>query len=526
MNILNLVKEPTDQSTIRKQNIQTKLDNGEKLYVHKWDSKNRIEDIINKYKTVTDFNENDFVQSAGRVMAIREQGKHTFFDVMEGGRNIQLIAFTGDITASIKENVANKTDLPKTDVLGDVLPDIFRGDIIGFSGFAMRTKTKELSIKVTDIKILTPCVKILPASYYGLKDIEAIYRRRYIDLIMNNQSRSRFVTRAKIISFLRSFLDNKNFIEVETPVLDTTVGGANARPFITYQNDLKLNMFMRISPELYHKKLIVGGFERVYEIGKVFRNEGIDLTHNPEFTICEFYMAYADYFDLIKITEEFLSSCVQHICGTKNITYTPGKKSSNEDIKIEIDFSTPFKQLDLLDELCKHTGLDLTGENLEEKTPEMIACCEKLNILVEEPKTTARVIDKLVGHFIEPQCVNPTFIMNHPLVMSPLAKPHRTRKGLTERFELFINSKEICNAYTELNDPFDQKRRFLEQVKDKNLGDEEAMMLDESFVEALEYGLCPTGGWGIGIDRLTMYLTNASNIRDVILFPTLKPENK
>ncbi|KAF7698688.1 putative lysine--tRNA ligase, cytoplasmic [Cucumispora dikerogammari] len=526
MNVTNNAKETVETSTTRKQNIQTRLDNGEKLYIHKWDSKNRIEDIVNKYKTVTEFNETDFVQSAGRVMSIRELGKLTFIVIMEGGCSIQLIAFKSDTLLPAVENITNKTDLPKTGILGDVLTDLYRGDIIGFNGQVMRSKTNELSIKVAEIKILAPCVKTLPTTYYGVKDPDLVYRRRYLDLIMNNQSRNRFVTRAKIISFLRNYLDSRNFIEVETPILDTSVGGANAKPFTTYQNDLKIDMFMRISPELYHKKLIVGGLERVYEIGKVFRNEGVDLTHNPEFTSCEFYMAYADYFDLIKITEEFLSECVQHICGTKKITYAPEKRSSNEDIKVEIDFSTPFKQLDLLEELCKHTGLDLTGENLEEKTPEMIAYCEKLNLYIEEPQTTARVIDKLVGHFIEPQCVNPTFIINHPLVMSPLAKSHRTRKGITERFELFVNSKEICNAYTELNDPFDQKRRFLEQVKDKDLGDEEAMMLDETFVEALEYGLCPTGGWGIGIDRLTMYLTSASNIRDVILFPTMKPENK
>jgi lysyl-tRNA synthetase class 2 len=363
--------------------------------------------------------------------------------------------------------------------------------------------------------------------YYGLKDPELIYRRRYLDLIINKESRERFLKRNKIIVYIRKYFDEREFIEVETPTLNMIAGGAAARPFVTYHNDLKLDLFLRIAPELYLKQLVIGGLDRVYEIGKQFRNEGIDLTHNPEFTSCEFYMAYADVNDLMEMTEEMLNGMVMAVNGSTHLTYCPKKREQSIE-PAEIDFQRPFKRIHILHELSKILGADLNGENIEteEVMNIMLKACEMNSITVDEPRTVSRVLDKLVGHFIEPQCINPTFITGYPIATSPLAKNHRSEKGMVERFELFINGKEVVNAYTELNNPFEQRHRFKMQAKDISEGDDEAMVTDEDFCLAMEYGLPPTGGWGLGIDRLTMFLTNASNIKDVLLFPAMKPEKE
>lgn len=448
----------------------------------------------------------EVMAAAGRVVTIRGHGKLYFFDVESDGSNIQLVLNRGD------------------DKIYKTAAFLRRGDIVGFQGACGKSKSGEPSIFVKELKLLTPCLRVIPSSKSGLKDAETIYRKRHLDLLVNKDSRQRFFTRTKIISYIRNFFNSKNFLEVETPMMHTIYGGAAAAPFKTYHNDLKQNLFLRVAPELYLKKLVIGGINRVFEIGKNFRNEGIDLTHNPEFTSCEAYIAYADYKDWMLMTEELLSGLVKELKGSLNFTYEP-KKRDAEEMKVEMDFSTPFARLDILDEINKELGLHLTGENIEESLEELIKAAENRGIVVEAPKTLNRVLDKLIGEYLEPRCINPTFITGFPTAMSPLAKEDRNRKGITERFEMFLNTKEICNSYTELNIPSVQRERFQEQMQAKDAGDAEAMPIDEDFCQALEYGLPPTGGWGIGIDRLIMYMTNAANIRDVMFFPTMRPES-
>ncbi|PKU35300.1 hypothetical protein llap_14394 [Limosa lapponica baueri] len=488
--------DPNQYFKIRSHAIQQLKGTNEDPYPHKFHVDISLTDFIEKYSHLQpgDHLTDITLKVAGRIHAKRASGgKLIFYDL----REVFPVAFYKSEEEYFRVN--NK---------------LRRGDIIGVEGNPGKTKKGELSIIPYEITLLSPCLHMLPHLHFGLKDKETRYRQRYLDLILNDYVRQKFIIRAKIITYIRSFLDDLGFLEIETPMMNIIPGGAMARPFITYHNELDMNLYMRIAPELYHKILVVGGMDRVYEIGRQFRNEGIDLTHNPEFTTCEFYMAYADYHDLMEITEKLLSGMVKHITGSYKITYHPDGPDGQA---YEIDFTPPFRRISMVDELEKVLGVKFPPTECfetEETRKFFDVLCAKRNIECAPPRTTARLLDKLVGEFLEVTCINPTFICDHPQIMSPLAKWHRSRAGLTERFELFVMKKEVCNAYTELNDPIRQRQLFEDQAKAKAAGDDEAMFIDENFCTALEYGLPPTAGWGMGIDRFTMFLTDSNNIKE------------
>jgi lysyl-tRNA synthetase class 2 len=436
------------------------------------------------------------VSVAGRIISFRDQGKAAFGHIQDADGKIQIYL--------------------RRDTLGDeryneAMEILDIGDIVGIDGELFRTMTGELTVEVKEFKLLAKSLRALPEKWHGLKDVELRYRRRYVDLIANPKAREIFKIRYKAIKSLREFLENEGFIEVETPILQSVASGAMAKPFITHHNALDIDMYLRIAPELYLKMLIVGGFNRVYELGRNFRNEGIDTTHNPEFTMVEFYAAYMDYNDLMELTEKLMRKILLDTVGKLKIVWD-GQ---------ELDFSKPFRRLRFFDALKEKTGKDKEFFLNEEKAR---AFAKEVGIPKADTLTHLKILDKLFEYFIEEDLVQPTFVIDFPKILSPLAKTHREDPDLVERFELIVNKQEIANAYTELNDPEDQRERFLQQLKEKAAGDEEAMDVDENFLTALEYGLPPTGGEGIGIDRLVMMLTDSPSIREVILFPTLRPE--
>ena len=457
--------------------------------VTKYEVSNFSTDIKDKFEEF----ENKNVSIAGRIMSKRRHGKIAFLDIQDSKGTIQVFA--------------------RKDVLNEEYEDVKGydiGDIIGVEGEVFKTEAGEITVRATATQLLSKSLQILPEKFHGLKDPDLRYRQRYVDLIVNPEIKEVFLKRTKILKTIRKYLDDKGFLEVDTPILSTVAGGANARPFYTHHNTLDLDMQLRIANELFLKRLIVGGFDKVYEMGKMFRNEGMDTRHNPEFTNIELYQAYADYEEMMRITENLFEACAIELYGTTVINYQG----------TEIDLKAPWRRITMIDAIKEYAGVDF-NEIEEDEEARNIAKAKGLE--VQEDWTRGKIISEMFEEFCESQLIQPTFVTKHPVEVSPLAKRSPEDERLTDRFEAFINTWEFANAFSELNDPIDQKQRFEEQVKEHEKGDEEAHPMDYDFVNALEVGLPPTGGLGIGVDRMVMLLTDQASIRDVILFPTMKP---
>lgn len=461
--------------------------------VYTYDVTHSSEDIRDGFAKL----EGSDVSVAGRLLAKRVHGKAGFSDLYDKHGKIQIYIKIDDIGEE-KLNFFKSLDI---------------GDIIGVTGMVFKTHKGEISIHVKDFTLLAKSIRPLPEKWHGLKDPDLRYRMRYVDLIMNPEVRDVFFKRTQIIKSIRRFLDERGYLEVETPVLSTIAGGASARPFITHHNTLDIDMYLRIATELYLKRLIVGGFERVYEIGKDFRNEGMDVRHNPEFTMIELYQAYADYNDMMELTENMVSSVCGEVLGDTKVVYEG----------CEIDFRPPWNRITMVDAVKKYANIDFDGIGSDDEARE-IARSHKLELKKKlQDCTKGDILDAFFEEYGEKNMMQPTFVTDYPVEISPLTKKKRGNPALTERFEAFVYGRELGNAYSELNDPMVQKERFIQQLKERELGDDEAYMMDDDFINALEIGMPPTGGLGIGIDRLVMLLTNSSSIRDVILFPTMKP---
>ena len=478
---------------VRRDKLNKLKEEGKDPYkITKFNRTHTSKEIIDNYDEL----EGKDVTVAGRIMAKRIMGKASFCHIQDS---------TGKIQSYVSIN-----DLGEESYKSFKEDDI--GDIIGITGFVFKTKTGEISIHAKELKLLSKSLRPLPEKFHGLKDTDLRYRQRYIDLIVNPEVKDTFLLRSKIISNIRKILEEKGFLEVETPILNTISGGATARPFITHHNTLDIDMYLRIALELNLKRLIVGGYDKVYELGRVFRNEGMDIRHNPEFTMLELYAAFQDYHDMMDITEELFSRTAKEVLGTTKITYQ-GQ---------EIDLAPGWRRISMIDSIKEVTGIDFNTINTDE---EAVALAKERNIKIPDQtkETRGDVISLFFDEYVEKTLIQPTFIYDYPVEISPLAKKCSKDERLTERFEVFINGREYGNAFSELNDPIDQYERFKKQVEARNAGDEEAGMMDEDYIQALEIGLPPTGGLGIGIDRFVMLLTDAASIRDVLLFPTMKP---
>ena len=490
-NVIDNQEDLTEVLRVRREKLAKLQEMGKDPFVQsRYDRTNYSMDIKNNFEEM----EGKVVKIAGRIMSKRLQGKAGFIDIQDQEGRIQCYV--------------------RKDRIGEEEYDLFKtydiGDIIGLEGEVFKTKKEEISVKANAVVLLSKSLQVLPEKYHGLKDQDIRYRQRYVDLIVNPEVKDAFLTRTKALKALRSFLDERGFLEVETPILNTIAGGANARPFVTHHNTLDIPMYLRIANELYLKRLIVGGFDKVYEMGRMFRNEGMSIKHNPEYTAMELYQAYADYEDMMKITEELISHMAEVATGSTVVNYQG----------TEIDFKPPWRRMTMIECVKEYTGVDFDTIETDE---EALAIAREKGIEITPGMRRGEVINAFFEEFGEDKLIQPTFITHHPVEVSPLAKRNAEDPRKTDRFEAFANKWELANAFSELNDPIDQKGRFMDQLRKKELGDDEACDMDEDFINALEVGLPPTGGLGIGIDRVMMLLTNSASIRDVILFPTMKP---
>ena len=491
-NNLNQEVDENHLIQIRKEKLFELQQNGRDPFaITKYNRTHTSKDIRTNYDEL----EGKDVSIAGRIMAKRIMGKASFCTLQDSEGKIQSYVSINDLGEETYK------EFKTWDI----------GDIIGIEGFVFKTRTEEISIHAKKAILLSKSLRPLPEKFHGLKNEDLRYRQRYVDLIVNPEVKNTFIKRSQIITEIRKILDEKGYLEVETPVLNTISGGATARPFITHHNTLNLDMYLRIATELNLKRLLVGGYDKVYEIGRIFRNEGMDVRHNPEFTSIEFYSAFEDYHDMMNITEEIFTKCAMKVCGTTKINYQG----------TEIDLGGTWKRITMIDSIKEACGVDFNTINTDE---EAIRIAKEHHVEVPEGKETrGHIISFFFDEFVEKTIVQPTFIYEYPIEISPLAKKSNNDPRLTQRFELFIDGREYANAFSELNDPIDQYERFKEEIRAREAGDDEAGMMDEDFVNALEYGMPPTGGEGIGIDRLVMLLTDSASIRDVLLFPTMKP---
>ena len=496
MNLQELESQFSEQEALRREKLVKLQEEGKNPFdVYKVERTHSSQQVKDNFEEL----EGKEVTVAGRIMSKRGQGKVVFSDIYDRDGKIQLFIKIDEVgEEALKQYKTN--DL---------------GDWVAATGEVFKTKTGEVSVKVKTVELISKSLKPLPEKWHGLKDPDLRYRQREVDIITNPEVKDTFIKRSQIISGIRAFLDSRGFLEVETPMLATIAGGASARPFITHHNTLDLDMFLRIAPELYLKRCIVAGFEKVYELGRTFRNEGMSVRHNPEFTMIELYQAFADYNDMMELTENMVAEVCKKVNGTTKVTYQG----------TEIDFMPPWRRITMVDAVKEYAGVDF---NEFKSDADAQAVAKEKHLEFPKPLNTVtkgEVLNALYEEFCEQHMIQPTFIIDYPVEISPLTKKKRGNEMFTERFEGFVFGRELCNAYSELNDPIVQRERFAQQEKERELGDDEAYMIDEEFMSALETGMPPTGGLGIGIDRLIMFLTDSASIRDVILFPTMKPLN-